>query len=118
MQKGSFLHTADNSGISWVRLIHRYNTTKFLTLGELVLLSCRTVNIKKKWIKGQKVKGIIIHIKRPIYRTTFAIKCEKNEVIILKDNLDIKATRIKGIIFEEFRHTNFKKLLTLGDYVL
>lgn len=48
MQKGSFLYTADNSGINWVRLIHRYSSTKFINLGELVLLSCRVVNIKKK----------------------------------------------------------------------
>ena len=118
MQKGSFIHTADNSGISWVRLIHRYSTTKFLKLGELVLLSCRLVNKKKKWIKGQKVKGIVIHLKRPIFRKTFCIKCDRNQVVILKDNLDIKATRVKGLIFEEFRTTTYKKLLTLGDYVI
>lgn len=76
------------------------------------------MNPKKKWVKGQKLKGVLIHVKRPIMRSTFFIRCDSNQVIILKDNLDIKATRVKGVVFEEFRETNYKKLLTLGDFVL
>jgi len=118
MQKGSLVRIADNSGIFWVRLIHRYQNTKFIKLGELVLLSCRAVNVKKKWVKGQKVKGLILHLRNPIFRPTFVIKCDVTQFVILKDNLDLKATRIKGVVFEEFRSTVYKKILTLGDYVL
>lgn len=108
----------DNSGVKWVKLIHRYGRANFAALGELLLVSCRIVNVKKKWKKGQKLKCVLVHMTRPFFRTCVGIRCYENAVVVLKDNMDIKATRVKGVIFREFRLTKFRKLYTLGDYVL
>lgn len=118
MKSNNFFRVIDNSGVKLVRLIHRYGKKQFIYLGEKLLLSCRIVVPKKKWVKGQKVRGILIHSKQPILRGPYSIRCDENTVIILKENLDVKATRVKGIIFREFRKTAYKKLLSLGDYVL
>jgi ribosomal protein L14 len=85
-----------------------------------LLVSCRKVNPKKKWKKGQKLKCLLVHLRRPILRDSFAIKCELNQVVVLKEGMKVecKATRIKGVLFSELRNTNVHKILSLGDYVL
>jgi ribosomal protein L14 len=84
----------------------------------LLLVSCRVVNIKKKWKKGQKIKCVLVHMTIPFIRQCLSIRCFENAVVVLKDNMDIKATRVKGVVFKELKYTKFRKLYTLGDYVL
>lgn len=120
MNTGSLIQVMDNSGIKVVKLLQRSKKNYFITLGEILLVSCRKVNPKKKWQKGQKVKCLLVHIKRPILRECFAIKCEFNQVVVLKEGMKVecKATRVKGILFSEMRNTNVNKILSLGDYIL
>lgn len=64
------------------------------------------------------MKCVLIHMTRPFLRQCLLIKCAANAAVVLKDNMDLKATRVKGVIFKEFRFSKFRKLYTIGDFVL
>lgn len=117
MFTGSLLKVVDNSGVLLVKLLKRYSKFEYIKIGDLLLVSCKNVVTLKKYIKGQKLKVLVIHLKRPLKRGCYHLKCDSNNVVVLKDNMDLKATRVKGVIFSELRNSQFSKIVSLGDFI-
>lgn len=112
----------DNTGIKIGQCIKIYKK-KTGKIGDVILLSVKKLRLnqkkKKKIIKGDLFKGLIIH-------TAFSkkstignfIKFDKNSVIILNNQNKPLGTRIFGPITSEFRKKKNFKILSLSSNIL
>lgn len=116
MQPNTLVPVVDNSGVFLVKVIKHYSKIRFALIGDLVYVACKSVNPRKKYIKGQKIKVVVVHVQNFFFRHCYGIACDTNGVVVLKDNMDIKATRIKGVSFIELRKTKYSKAVSLGDF--
>lgn len=114
---GSFLKSADNSGARLVKCLKIYK--KFAkskgSVGDIVLVSVRRVNPKKKIKKGEILKGIIVRSKDRICRYGGVLLSFNSSSIVLFNKRDgLLGTRILEPVAYELRNCNQLKLVSLA----
>lgn len=121
---GSLCFVSDNSGVSIVKCIQIFGSSKnsVLSLGfEIIAIvkSLRSIKrFQKKMVIGALVYGVLIRLKNNIFR--FDGSCVfffENSIVLIKNrkNKDIVGTRIIGIVFKELRRKFFNKIVTLSS---
>ena len=60
----TILKVSDNSGARLAKCIHIYKKKKFASIGDMILVSIKTYNPKKKIKKGEMYLSIVIRVKR------------------------------------------------------
>ena len=69
--------------------------------------------------KGDIVKAVIVRTKTGVRRKDGSyIKFDENAVVIIKDDLNPRGTRIFGPVARELREKNFMRILSLAPEVL
>lgn len=121
IQQESRLNVADNSGAREVLVIKVLGGTgrRYANIGDIV-----TVTVKKSAPgavvkKGDVVKAVIVRTKTGLRRKDGSyIKFDDNAVVILKEDLNPRGTRIFGPVARELRESNFMKIISLAPEVL
>lgn len=110
---GSFLKVSDNSGARLVKCIHVYKNKKFGSIGDMILVSVKKYNPKKKIKKGEMFLSLIIRTKTFFKYDCFYIKFNDNSVVLLNKKLLPIATRLFGVSIKILRQVNRKIFLML-----
>lgn len=122
VQEESKLMLADNSGAKLLKVIrlHGGQAKRYAKIGDVV-----TASVKEAVPHGLVKKGDVVHA--VIVRTTVNtrrtdgsyIKFDENAAVIIdKESLEPKASRIFGPVARELRNKGFKKIVSLAPEVL
>ncbi len=109
----TILNVSDNSGARLAKCIHIYKKKKYGTIGDLILVSIKTYNPKKKIKKGEMHLSLIIRIKSLFKYNNSFIKFDDNAIILLNKKLLPIGTRLFGLSINNIRLINRKVFLML-----
>lgn len=122
IQINSRLKVADNSGAKEVLVINIPGSSKkrYAQIGDVVVVSVKK-SIPSGMIKsGEKSKALILRTKQGLAgKNGSYIKFDDNAVVIIKDDMTLKGTRIFGPIVknQKLKDSKFSKFLSLAEKV-
>jgi len=111
----------DNSGGLLGRCIQIYNKKLYANTGEVIKISIKKKNPKKKNIKNKMYPALLLTIKKQFYRKNgIYIKFSKNRVLLITEQYKLLGTRYKGPITKEslIFKKKIQKLISLAKYIL
>lgn len=121
IQNESRCRVADNTGareILVIRLLgggHRQSSN----IGDIVVGTVKEAIPGGAVKKGDVVKAVIVRTKSGVRRENGSyIKFDQNAVVILRDDMTPRGTRIFGPVARELRDLNFMKIVSLAPEVL
>ena len=115
------LNVADNTGAKEVLVIRGLGGSKrrFSNIGDIVVCAVKESTPGGTVKKGDVVKAVIVRSKYGIRRENGSyIRFDDNAVVIIKDDLTPRGTRIFGPVARELRDKNFMKIVSLAPEVL
>lgn len=121
IQQESRLVVADNSGAKEVLVIKVLGGTRrrYANIGDIVVVTVKKASPQGAVKKGDVVKAVIVRTVSGLRRADGSyIKFDENAVVIIKDDLNPRGTRIFGPVARELREKNFMKIVSLAPEVL
>ncbi len=121
IQQESLLKVADNSGAKVVKCIKVLGGSKrrYASIGDVIVVSVREALPNAAIKKGQKLKGVIVRIKKDFMRPDGSwIKFDDNAIVIIDANNNPKGTRVFGPVARELRDKDYMKIVSLAPEVL
>ncbi|MCK4525291.1 MAG: 50S ribosomal protein L14 [Candidatus Pacebacteria bacterium] len=122
IQQGSKLIAADNSGAKLVKCIKVLGGTKrrYAYVGDVIVVSIKAAEPRGQVKKGEVAKAVIVRQKKKFRRKDGSyIRFDDNAVVIVdKDKITPKATRVFGPVARELRNEGFMKIVSLAPEVL
>lgn len=121
VQQESRLVVADNSGAREVLIIKILGGSrrKFANIGDVVVAAVKKATPGGVVKKGDVVKAVVVRTKQGLRRQDGSyIKFDENAVVIIRDDLNPRGTRIFGPVARELRDKNFMKIVSLAPEVL
>ena len=122
IQQGSKLAVADNSGAKLVKCIKVLGGTRrrYAYIGDVIVVSIKISEPRGQVKKGEIAKAVIVRQKNKFRRKDGSyIRFDDNAVVIVdKDKITPKATRVFGPIARELRNKGFMKIVSLAPEVL
>lgn len=121
IQQESRLLVADNSGAREVLVIKVPGGSgrKYANIGDVVIVTVKKATPGGAVKKGDIVNAVIVRTKTGVRRKDGSyIKFDENAVVIIKDDLNPRGTRIFGPVARELREKNFMRILSLAPEVL
>jgi large subunit ribosomal protein L14 len=121
IQAESKLVVADNSGAKEVLVIKVLGGTRrrYANIGDVVVVTVKKAAPAGMVKKGEVVKAVIVRTVSGLRRVDGSyIKFDENAVVIIKDDLNPRGTRIFGPVARELRDKNFMKIVSLAPEVL
>ena len=96
------------------------NGNRFARVGDVVVGSVRAVSPGGQVKKGEKVYAVIVRTRKEIRRKDGSyIRFDENAgVLVSKDSVDPRGTRIFGPIPRELRDKGFAKIVSLAPEVI
>lgn len=121
IQQESRLLVADNSGAREVLVIKVPGGSgrKYANIGDVVICTVKKATPGGAVKKGEIVNAVIVRTKTGVRRKDGSyIKFDENAVVIIRDDLNPRGTRIFGPVARELREKNFMRILSLAPEVL
>lgn len=121
IQKETRLNVADNSGAKEVLVINVLGDSgrRYANIGDLVVCSVKKAAPQSNIKKGEVVRAVVVRTKTGLRRPDGSrIKFDENAVVIIKDDLNPRGTRIFGPVARELRDKNFMRIVSLAPEVL
>ena len=122
IQQGSKLIVADNSGAKLVKCIKVLGGTRkrYAYIGDVIVVSVKSSEPRGQVKKKEIVKAVIVRQKKRFRRQDGSyIYFDDNAVVIVdKDKVSPRATRVFGPIARELRSNGFMKIVSLAPEVL
>jgi large subunit ribosomal protein L14 len=122
IQVRSWLKVADNSGAKIVNVfsVNGKNSRRFATIGDIVAGSVKQVAPNGAIKKGDKVYAVIVRLRKEMRRKDGSyIRFDENAcVLVNKDSVEPRGTRIFGPIPRELREKGFSKIISLAPEVI
>ena len=121
IQQESRLQVADNSGAREVLVIKVLGGTsrRYANVGDIVVVTVKKAIPNGTVKKGDVCKAVIVRCKFGVRREDGSyIKFDENAVVIIKEDLTPRGTRIFGPVARELREKNFMKIVSLAPEVL
>ncbi len=121
IQAETRLVVADNSGAKEVLVIQVLGGTRrrYANIGDVVVVTVKKATPAGMVKKGDVVKAVIVRTVTGLHRADGSyIKFDENAVVIIKDDLNPRGTRIFGPVARELRDKNFMKIVSLAPEVL
>lgn len=88
-------------------------------IGDIVVCTVKEATPGGTVKKGEVVKAVIVRTKYGVGRENGSyIRFDDNAVVIIKDDLTPRGTRIFGPVARELRDRNFMKIVSLAPEVL
>ncbi len=115
------LRVADNTGAREVLVIRGLGGSRRRSsnIGDIVVCTVKDAIPNANVKKGTVVKAVIVRTKYGVRRENGTyIKFDDNAVVILKDDMTPRGTRIFGPVARELREKNFMKIVSLAPEVL
>lgn len=120
IQTETRLNVADNSGAKEVLCIHVLGGTgrRYASVGDTIIVSVKSVIPSSEVKKGTVSKAIVVRTKKEIRRPDGSyIRFDDNACVLLKNDGDLRGTRIFGPVARELRANNMK-IVSLAPEVL
>jgi len=122
IQQGTGLNVADNTGAKFARCIKVLGGTRkrYAKIGDIIVITVKTAEPRQQVKKGEVAKAVIIRQKRAFRRKDGSyIRFDDNAVVIIdKDLISPKGTRVFGPVARELREAGFMKIISLAPEVL
>lgn len=122
IQQGTGLNVADNSGAKFARCIKVLGGTRkrYAKIGEVIVITIKTAEPRQQVKKGEVQRAVIIRQKRAFRRKDGSyIRFDDNAVVIVdKDLVTPKGTRVFGPVARELREKGFMKIISLAPEVV
>ncbi len=122
IQQGTKIIVADNSGAIWGRCIKVLGGTRkrYAYLGDVIVITIKASEPRGQVKKGEVARAVIIRQRKSFKRKDGSyIRFDDNAVVIVdKDNITPKATRVFGPVARELRNGGFMKIISLAPEVL
>lgn len=122
IQQGTRLTVADNSGAKSAECIKVLGGTRrrYAGLGDVIVIAIKSSDPRGQVKKGEVAKAVIVRQKKAYRRKDGSyIRFDDNAVVIVdKDNVTPKGSRIFGPIARELRDRGFMKAISLAPEVL
>lgn len=122
IQQGTRLIVADNSGAKSASCIKVLGGSRrrYAGLGDVIVIAIKSSEPRGQVKKGEVAKAVIVRQKKAYRRKDGSyIRFDDNAVVIVdKDNVTPKGTRIFGPIARELRDRGFMKAISLAPEVL
>ena len=121
IQQESRLQVADNSGAREVLVIKVLGGTsrRYANVGDIVVVTVKKAIPNGTVKKGDVCKAVTVRSKFGVRREDGSyIKFDENAVVIIKEDLTPRGTRIFGPVARELRDKNFMKIVSLAPEVL
>lgn len=109
----TLLNVSDNSGGRLAKCIHIYKKKKNAKIGDMILISIKTYNPKKKIKKGEMYLSLIIRIKNYFFYNNSYIRFSDNAIVLLNKKILPLGTRLFGLSLRNIRLINRKVYLML-----
>ena len=120
IQTESRLTVADNSGAREVLCIHVLGGTgrRYASVGDIIVVTVKSAIPSSDVKKGTVSKAVVVRTKKEIRRADGSyIRFDDNACVLLKNDGDIRGSRIFGPVARELRATNMK-IVSLAPEVL
>ena len=120
IQTESRLTVADNSGAKEVLCIHVLGGTgrRYASVGDIIVVTVKSAIPSSDVKKGTVSKAVVVRTKKEIRRADGSyIRFDDNARVLLKNDGDIRGSRIFGPVARELRATNMK-IVSLAPEVL
>lgn len=122
LQVRSWLKVADNTGakILGVFSVNGKNHRRFARVGDIVSCSVKESSPKGQVKKGDKVYAVIVRTRKEMRRKDGSyIRFDDNAAVLVnKDSVEPRGTRIFGPIPRELREKGFNKIISLAPEVI
>jgi large subunit ribosomal protein L14 len=122
LQVRSLVKVADNTGAKIVNVfsVNGKNGRRFARLGDIIVGSVRQVSPGGQVKKGDKVYGVIVRTRKEVRRDDGSyIRFDENAIVLVnKDSIDPRGTRIFGPVARELREKGFAKIVSLAPEVI
>ncbi|MFZ2970426.1 MAG: 50S ribosomal protein L14 [Minisyncoccia bacterium] len=122
IQQGTGLNVSDNSGAKFSRCIKVLGGTRkrYAKIGDVVVIAIKTSDPRGQVKKGEVARAVIIRQKKALRRKDGSyIRFDDNAAVIVdKDLITPKATRVFGPVARELRDCGFMKIISLAPEVL
>lgn len=121
IQQESKLKIADNSGARTIQTIKVLGGTgrRYAGIGDVIVASVKNAIPGGMVKKGEIVKAVIVRTKKGLQRADGSfIKFDDNAAVILKEDGNMRGTRIFGPVARELRDANYTKIVSLAPEVL
>jgi large subunit ribosomal protein L14 len=119
IQRGTYLTVADNTGALKVKCIQAmggfFKKTAFI--GDLILVSVKSIRLVRKIKKGQIYLGIIVRTKQNIsYKDGSNTKFGTNAIVLLNSSKKILGNRLFGPVSRSLRKRKMLRLILMSGY--
>ena len=122
IQQGSKLVVAVNSGAKLVKCIKVLGGTRrrYAYIGDVIVVSIKASEPRGSVKKGEVAKAVIVRQKKKFRRKDGSYICfDDNAVVVVdKDKITPRATRVFGPVARELRDKGFMKIISLAPEVL
>lgn len=122
IQQGTGLNVADNSGAKFARCIKVLGGTRkrYAKIGDVVVITVKTAEPRQQVKKGEVAKAVIIRQKKALRRKDGSyVRFDDNAVVIVdKDLVTPRGTRVFGPVARELREKGFMKIISLAPEVI
>ena len=122
IQKGSKLIIADNSGAKLIKCIKVLGGTRrrYAYIGDVIVASVKISEPRGQVKKKEIVKAVIVRQKNSFRRKDGSyIRFDDNAAVVVdKDKITPRATRIFGPVARELRDKGFMKIISLAPEAL
>lgn len=116
----SKLYIADNSGATGAQCIKVLKKKRQIAnIGTIIVITIKSARVNRKVKKGEVRKALVIRQAFPLRRLDGSfVQFFKNSVVILQNNFNPLANRVKGPIVKELRNEKFLKILCLCPIII
>lgn len=121
IRQESRLKVADNSGARELLCIKVLGGSmkRYAGVGDIIVCSVKEATPGGVVKKGEVVRAVIVRTKKSIARPDGSyIRFDENAAVLLKEDDDIRGTRIFGPVARELREKKYTKILSLAPEVL
>lgn len=121
VQKGSLIHSADNSGAKMLNVVNLpgFSKRKFAGIGDVITCSVRgTTGIGSNINDHEVVQVVIVRTRKEKRRKDGSyIRFDDNAGVIIDKSKNPRATRIFGPVARELRDLGYNKIVSLAPEV-
>ena len=122
IQMYTYLDVADNTGAKECMCIKVLGGTKrrYAGIGDVIVASVKKAIPGGDVKPGEVVKGVVVRVKHPTRRDDGSyVRFDRNAMVLLnKEDLDPRGTRIFGAVARELRDCGFMKIVSLASEVV
>jgi large subunit ribosomal protein L14 len=121
IQQESRVKVTDNTGAKEMLVIRVLGGShrRYAYVGDVVVGTIKSATPTGAVKKGDVVKAVVVRTKKERRRPDGSyIRFDDNAVVIIKDDLEPKGTRIFGPVARELREKKFMKIVSLAPEVL